>query len=114
MTTHTHTPNPVLASIKFAARALHQHAYGRVVLIMAACLLPFSLARLGLYLAYHEDFQSLGLLEVLSAFVVGLRFDISIAVMGIFLPLLFMMLPFRWAHHAYWQRLWGWLIYRFV
>ncbi len=114
MTTHMHTPNPILASVKFAARALHQHAYGRVALIIAACLLPFSLARLGLYLAYHEDFQSLGLLEVLSAFVVGLRFDISIAVMGIFLPLLFMMLPFRWAHHAYWQRLWGWLIYLVV
>ncbi len=109
-----HAPNPVLATIKLTALALHKHAYGRVALIVVACLLPFSLARLALYLVYHEDFQSLGLLEVLSAFAVGLRFDISIAVMGIFLPLLFMMLPFRWAHHAYWQRLWGWLIYLVV
>src|SRR5512139_2311499 len=108
---HIHSPNPVLAALKFAARALHRHAYGRVALILAACLLPFSLARLALYLIYREDFQSIGFLEVLSAFVVGLRFDLSVAIVGIFLPLLLMLLPFRWSHHVYWQRFWGWLIY---
>ncbi|HEU0187592.1 MAG TPA: sulfatase-like hydrolase/transferase, partial [Gallionellaceae bacterium] len=111
MTQHIHAPNPVLAALKWTAQALHRHAYGRMTLIVLACLLPFSLARLGLYLAYHEDFRGLGLIEVLSAFLVGLRFDFSIAIVGIFVPLLFMLLPFRWAHHAYWQRLWGWLIY---
>jgi phosphoglycerol transferase MdoB-like AlkP superfamily enzyme len=108
---HIHTPNPVLAALKFAAVALHKHAYGRVALIIAACLLPFSLARLALYLIYREDFQSMGIMEVLSAFVVGLRFDLSVAIVGIFLPLLLMLLPFRWSHHVYWQRFWGWLIY---
>jgi phosphoglycerol transferase MdoB-like AlkP superfamily enzyme len=109
--THIHVSNPVLAVLKITAVALHKHAYGRVALVIAACLLPFSLARITLYLIYREDFQSLGVMEILSAFVVGLRFDLSVVIMGIFLPLIFMLLPFRWSHHAYWQRLWGWLIY---
>jgi phosphoglycerol transferase MdoB-like AlkP superfamily enzyme len=113
MTTHApiHAPNPVLAPVKFAARALHRHAYGRVALIIAACMLPFSLARLALYLLYLEDFQGIGFWEVLSAFVVGLRFDLSVTIIGIFLPLIMMLLPFRWSHHVYWQRFWGWLVY---
>jgi phosphoglycerol transferase MdoB-like AlkP superfamily enzyme len=81
------------------------------MLIIVACLLPFSLARLTLFLFYHEDFQGMGAMDILSAFAAGLRFDISVTLIGIFLPLLFMLLPFRWSHHAYWQRLWGWLIY---
>lgn len=108
---HWQSPNPVLAAIKQFAAALHRHAYGRIALIFLALLLPFSLARLGLYLYYREDFQGLGLAEILSAFAVGLRFDMSIAVMGVFLPLLLMLLPFRWSHHARWQRLWGWVTY---
>ena len=62
---HIHAPNPVLAAIKFAAIAMHKHAYGRVALIIAACLLPFSLARLALYLIYREHFQNMGVMEVL-------------------------------------------------
>lgn len=108
---HLHVPNPVLAAIKAAAVALHKHAYGRVALITAACLLPFSIARLALYLIYRQDFASLGITDILSAFVVGLRFDLSVLITGIFLPLLLMLLPFRWSHHVYWQRLWGWMIY---
>ena len=108
---HQHAQNPVLAVLKLIAVSLHRHAYGRVALIIAACLLPFSLARLALFLIYREDFQSMGAMEVLWAFAAGLRFDLSVTLMGIFLPLLFMLLPFRWSHHAYWQRLWGWVIF---
>jgi phosphoglycerol transferase MdoB-like AlkP superfamily enzyme len=108
---HIHAPNPALAAIKSAASALHRHAYGRVALIIAACLLPFSIARLVLFLVYREDFQGVGATGILSAFAAGFRFDLSVVITGIFLPLLFMLLPFRWSHHAYWQRLWGWLIY---
>lgn len=108
---HLHTPNPVLAVIKSTARALHRHAYGRVTLVIAACLLPFSLARLALFLVYREDFQSLDAMQILSAFAAGLRFDLSVTLIGIFLPLLLMLLPFRWSHHVYWQRLWAWVIY---
>ena len=68
---HLHAPNPVLAVLKSTALALHRHAYGRVALIVAACLLPFSLARLALYMIYRGDFQSLGVMDILSAIVVA-------------------------------------------
>lgn len=53
----------------------------------------------------------MGAMAVLSAFVDGLRFDLSVTLIGILIPLFFMLLPFRWSHHAYWQRLWGWVIF---
>ncbi|MEO6148431.1 MAG: hypothetical protein ABIT70_15575, partial [Sulfuriferula sp.] len=83
-----------------------------MLLIFIACMLPFTLMRLALYLIYHDDFRSLGVLQVLESFAVGLRFDISMVAMVVGLPLLLlMMLPFRWSHHVYWQRLWGWFIF---
>ena len=90
----------------------HKNAYSRMLLIFLACMLPFTLMRLALYLLYHSDFRSLGFMEVIEAFAVGLRFDISMVAMVVGLPLLLMlMLPFRWSHHVYWQRLWGWFIF---
>lgn len=90
----------------------HKNAYSRMLLIFIACMLPFTLMRLVLYLVYHDDFRSLGALQVLESFAVGLRFDVSMIAMVIGLPLLLMlMLPFRWSHHVYWQRLWGWFIF---
>lgn len=93
---------------------LHQHnnAYSRMLLIFIACMLPFTLMRLALYLIYHDDFRSLDALQVFESLAIGLRFDISMVAMVVGLPLLLlMMLPFRWSHHVYWQRLWGWFIF---
>jgi phosphoglycerol transferase MdoB-like AlkP superfamily enzyme len=64
-----------------------------------------------MYFYYPEDFQNLGLGQVLTSLLVGLRFDLSMAVMLAGIPLLFLLLPFRWSHHRYWQLLWGGLIY---
>ena len=90
----------------------HKNAYSRMLLIFLACMVPFTLMRLLLYLFYHDDFRELGILQVLEAFAVGLRFDVSMVAMVVGLPLLLMlMLPFRWSHHVYWQRLWGWFIF---
>ena len=90
----------------------HKNAYSRMLLIFLACMVPFTLMRLVLYMVYHDDFRSLGTLQVLESFAVGLRFDVSMVAMVVGIPLLFMlMLPFRWAHHVYWQRLWGWFIF---
>lgn len=90
----------------------HQNAYSRMLLIFVACMVPFTLIRLVLFVLYHDDFRSLGALQVIEAFAVGLRFDASIVAMVVGIPLLVMlMLPFRWSHHVYWQRLWGWFIF---
>ena len=90
----------------------HKNAYSHMLLIFLACMLPFTLMRLALYLIYQDDFRSLGALQVLESFAVGLRFDASMVAMVVGMPLLLlMMLPFRWSHHVYWQRLWGWFIF---
>ena len=97
----------------FSARPLqHKNAYSRMLLIFLACMLPFTLMRLVLYASYQADFQNLSMLEVISAFAVGLRFDASMIAMVVGIPLTVMlMLPFRWSHHVYWQYLWSWFIF---
>lgn len=98
--------------MKFTRLLQHRNAYSRMLLIFLACMVPFTLMRLVLYFMYHSDFNSLGLLDVIEAFTVGLRFDVSMVAMVVGIPLLLMlMLPFRWSHHVYWQRLWGWFIF---
>jgi len=90
----------------------HHNAYSRMLLIFIACMLPFTLMRLVLFLTYRDDFRSLGFLQIFESFAVGLRFDVSMVAMAVGIPLLLLlMLPFRWAHHVYWQRLWGWFIF---
>lgn len=98
--------------MNFTRLLQHRNAYSRMLLIFLACMVPFTVMRLVLYFMYHSDFHSLGFLDVIEAFTVGLRFDVSMVAMVVGLPLLLMlMLPFRWSHHVYWQRLWGWFIF---
>ena len=98
--------------MNFSRLLQHKNAYSRMLLIFLACMAPFTLMRLALFVIYHDDFSSLGALEVIESFAAGLRFDVSMVAMVIGLPLLVMlMLPFRWSHHVYWQRLWGWFIF---
>ena len=85
--------------------------FGRALLMLVLFMLPATVARLGLYWAYPADFQILSGSQILSAFLVGLRFDVSMAIVMIGLPLIFILLPFGWSHHRYWQRAWQWIIY---
>lgn len=100
-----------MRAMKLIFSALRAHPYGRIAVLLLLFLLPATLIRLALYLAYHDDFSGLSALQVLAAFCVGLRFDFSMAVLVIGIPLLLLLLPFRWSHHPLWQRLWGWLVY---
>lgn len=83
----------------------------RVFLMLVLFMLPATAVRLALYGAYMADFQMLDIAQIISALGVGLRFDISMALVMIGLPLLFLLLPFRWSHHRYWQHCWQWIIY---
>ncbi|MCF8167594.1 MAG: LTA synthase family protein [Rhodoferax sp.] len=74
-------------------------------------MLPATVVRIALYLQYHSDFQVLSAVQVLEALVSGLRFDISMAMVMIGLPLMFLHLPYRWSQHAYWHGVWHWSIY---
>jgi arylsulfatase A-like enzyme len=90
---------------------LRRHPLGRVCLMLGLFLLPASLMRLALLLMYNQDFQWLSAAQVAESFLVGISFDMSMAVLMIGLPILFLLLPFHWNHRRIWQRAGSWLIY---
>ena len=78
----------------------------RAALPLAIFLLSAALFRAGLLLAYPSDFQMLSATQVLEAFLVGMRFDLSMALAMVGFPLLLLHLPFDWSRHSVWQGLW--------
>lgn len=87
------------------------HPYLRILVLLVIFILPATVMRLALYVVHVDDFSGLSFWQVLVAFLVGLRFDISIMVTMIGIPVLLMLLPFRWSHHRYWQYAWGAFIF---
>ena len=90
---------------------IKSNAYGRLGLLFLICLIPFTMVRALLYITNHSDFTSLSVSQVLSAFVVGLRFDASILALAVSLPFLLMLLPFGFSHRQWWQGIFGWSVY---
>ncbi len=83
----------------------------RAVLALALFLISAALFRAGLLLAYPGDFQALTAAQTRESFLVGARFDLSMALTLAGLPLLLLQLPFRWSRHRAWQALWHGFIY---
>ena len=81
----------------------------RVLAILTLNVLVFLLARIGLFLIYQHDFRDLSGLEVVQAFLRGLQFDLSIILVVTGLPLLLMLLPWRFAQNRRWQGLYIWI-----
>jgi phosphoglycerol transferase MdoB-like AlkP superfamily enzyme len=71
----------------------------------------FQLARLALLLRYREFFAELPAGRVLAAWASGLRFDLSILLAFLALPLVALNLPSRVALRPGWQRAWGWVAF---
>ena len=72
---------------------------------------PMLVARFVFYITFHDEFAQLSPQEVISAFIVGLRFDVSIAATVVGLPLLCMLLPSKFCCGPRWQGLWMWTVY---
>ncbi len=87
------------------------YSYLRAIFLLVLFILPATLIRFVMYFTYPDDFQGLGFGQVLTSLLVGLRFDVSVAVMLVGIPVLFLLLPFRWSHHRYFQRFVGGFIY---
>lgn len=68
----------------------------------------FQLARLGLLLRYADFFAELRWTRVAAAWAAGLRFDVSILLAFLALPLVALNLPARFALRPVWQRAAGW------
>lgn len=93
-----------------AAPATHSF-YRRLASFLAVGLLVFFALRLMLWGMYAPDFADLSLTQVLVACAVGLRFDLSLLALLVWLPCLLLMLPLPWAQRAGWQRAWGWVVF---
>ena len=88
-----------------------QHPYARIALMTGVFILLFMLARFSILLVYQDQFADLSLADTLFAFLYGVRFDASTTMVFIGFPLLFLMLPFHWAHSRWWQGFWLVYIY---
>ena len=86
-------------------------AYRRPLIILAAHLTLFTLARLVLLLRYSDDFASLHAGGVAAAFLRGLRFDLSVICPLLALPLLMLLLPFARTRTPLWQDIWSWMAF---
>jgi len=66
--------------------------------LLAVCLLMFTLFRAALFLFYRESFRSLSIGDTAVAFLDGARFDLSIIMLVVGVPLLLLLLPVarRW------------------
>lgn len=88
-----------------------QNAYRRIALISGIFLALFFVARFSLLISYNASFSELGMLQIAFSFIHGIRFDASIIVTFIGIPLLLMCLPHRWAASRIWQGLIIWFAY---
>ena len=93
---------------------LTNNAYGRIAAVFIVCLIPFTIARSVIYTTAHADFTTLSTAQVISAFIVGLRFDTSVLAVSVGIPLLLMLLPFSLCQRRFWQSLCGWTVYIMV
>lgn len=84
------------------------------LVIGGVMLLALTAARALLFLSYGAFFDELPALHVVRAFVHGLRFDASITVLLLGLPLWLMALPARWARREAVQRTLRWVTFGIV
>lgn len=78
---------------------------------MALGLAAFQLARLALLLRYPDAFAALSAARVAGAWASGLRFDLSILLAFLALPLAALNAPAPFALRPRWQRAWGWVAF---
>ena len=72
---------------KHLSRFLTHNAYGQALSMLALFLLSSCLFRLAVYWTYPGDFSQLGALQALQALAYGMRFDLSLAMLLMGLPL---------------------------
>lgn len=84
------------------------------LLIGLLTLASFSVARVVLFAVYWPVFSDLSALRIVRALVHGMRFDLSIAILVVGLPLMLLLIPARWAQRETWQRPIRWLAYGLV
>jgi phosphoglycerol transferase MdoB-like AlkP superfamily enzyme len=78
------------------------------IIIVGLHFLLFFLARLAILISYPRDFAGLTGGTIVWGFVRGVRFDAAIIFLVLGLPLLLLMLPFRWSQSRLGRGIIGW------
>ncbi len=96
-------------------KSLHRLSVSKVLLYKILIVLAvFSVVRVALYLTYRNTlFSDLPMSQHWIDFLVGIRFDASAALTFLCLPILMMILPFRFAASKLWYRPWSWVFFIF-
>lgn len=85
--------------------------YKKIFLFFTIALAQYAAARLTLLLLYREQFASLSALQVVQAFIEGMRFDLASITVFFAIPLLLLAFPLRICRGPIWQGIWTWVIY---
>ncbi|EKD26995.1 MAG: Sulfatase protein [uncultured bacterium] len=80
-------------------------------LLILVFLIYFFLARLILYIQYHDYFATLTFIQVIQGFINGIRFDLSIFLTIIAILLLLINLPLKFAETKRWVNPFVWIMY---
>jgi phosphoglycerol transferase MdoB-like AlkP superfamily enzyme len=81
----------------------------KTITLAVVVLAVFSAARLYFLILNRRSLDTLDTPEILGACLLGLRFDVSAAFMGLIVPFGLMNLPFRFATSGRWVRAWAWV-----
>ncbi len=82
-----------------------------ILRLLIAVIIIFALMRGVLFFANAEYFSSLSIIEILLAFLHGVRFDLSIMLAILAIPLLFLFLPWRFSSSVRGYQIIAWLCF---
>ncbi|MDE0916573.1 MAG: sulfatase-like hydrolase/transferase [Planctomycetota bacterium] len=83
------------------------HIVARPLWILSLNLAVLGLARITLLLLNRSHFGELDAVEIGASLLRGLLFDVSVVATFLGLPVLMLMLPFRWSTSRSWQYIWS-------
>lgn len=86
----------------------------RPVTPLFVLLVVFMALRIALLVVYAADFETLSTAQRVGAFVSGLRFDLSISLQLLGVPILLWILPFPFTRRGVWRRPLGWISFAIV
>lgn len=93
------------------ARPLKSQPWFIPLLLFVLMMAVFSIGRLALRASYPDDFESLTTGQFFHALLQGMRFDASIILTFMGVPLVMLMLPCDWALGRWWRGFWGWALF---
>lgn len=84
----------------------------KILLKILIAIVVFSSVRLALFIVHYQDFFiGLDKIKIVTAFLYGIKFDLSAAMTFCGFPLLMMLLPYKVFYKKSWQKFWSWVYF---